>query len=359
MGTHARQTKVGINVATSGSWGTSAASATAVGAGDGHYVMDDIGAILSMQQSKDDSASQNFIGSVQVANAEQVQVTIPVLMHYHDSWMNVLYALAFGTGSTSPTQIGATTAYTNTFEPSTQKNGLYATIVQDKSVDIFEIPGAKCTGLVIATGEMGRMEARFTFIGDLVKDDSTVNTSTQISALTYPTQGLRVFLDDAVIRVNAQSGGALSAGNALDVTALTFNFSQPLDVKHVAGQTTIIEPEENDFPEITVELTGARYESSGNWNALFAGHRANTAYKMDITFTGASLATTNYGVLFQFPNMIVRPVNFNVPGGAGQITPSATFEALSTTSAPTGMTGITAPVRVTTTGVESSANPFT
>ncbi len=356
MGTHARQVKTGINIATSGSWGVGAASATAVGAGDGHYVRDDLGLVLTMQQSRDDSASQNFIGSVQSANAEAVNVTVPVYMHYKDAWMNVLYALALGTGGTSPVQLGATTAYSNTFEPSTSKTGLYATIVQDKVEDIFEVPGAKCTGFTLTAGEMGRMEGTFNFIGNLVVEDSTTNTATEVSALTFPAQGLRAFMDDAVVRINAQGGSGLaSPTDDIDVSAMTITFSQPLDARYVAGQTTIIEPCENEFPDITVELEAGR--SGTTWNAFFAGHRATTPYKMDITFTGAALATTNYAVLFQFPNVILEPYEAPVPGGAGQIIPRMTVRALSTTSAPTGMSGVTVPVRVTTTG-EATGNPF-
>ena len=308
-GVHGRETKFGLNKATSGSWGTGTADATALGAGDGHYIRDDVALQLSMQQSADDSASQDFIGSVQSANAEAVNSTIPLYLHYKDAWMNVLWALTLGTGGTSPNQLGGSTAYTNTFEPSTDKTGVYATIVQDKSTDIFEVPGAKFTGFELRSGEMGRMEVDFTFIGDLIKENSTINTATQVNALTFPTQGLRTFLDDAVIRVNSQSASALSAGNALDVTSLRIRFSQPLDVKQVAGQTTIIEPEENEFPQFEVELEGARYHST--WNAFHAGHRNTTAYKMDITFTGAAIGalSTTYGLLFQFPNMILRPVD--------------------------------------------------
>ena len=357
MAVHARETKFGLNIATSGSWGTGAASATALGAGDGHYVRDDLGLVLSMQQSEDDQAGQDYIGSVQSANAEAVTVTVPLLMHYKDAWMNVLYALALGTGGTSPTQLGASTAYTNTFEPTTSKTGLYATLVQDKSADIFEVTGAKCTGFELSSGDMGRMECSFTFMGDIVKEDSTVNTATEVAALTFPTLGLRTFLDDAVIRVNAQSGGALGSSDELDVSSLRVRFSQPLDTRHVAGQTTIIEPEENAFPEFEVELEGGRYSST--WNAFHAGHRGTTAYKMDITFTGAAIGTlaTTYGVLFQFPNMVLQPVSFPVSGGAGQVIPTATWKALSTTAAPTGMTGVTAPMRIVTTG-EATANPF-
>jgi hypothetical protein len=355
MATHARETKFGFNLATAASWGTSAASATAVGSGDGHYVRDDLGLVLTMQQSMDDSAGQSFIGSVQTGNAESVAITVPLYMHYLDTFMNIWYAVAFGTGGTSPVQMGATTAYSNTFEPATSKTGLYGTFVQDKVADIFEVPGAKCSGFTLSVGEMGRMEMSLNFIGDIVVEDSSTNTSTEVGNLTFPTQGLRSFFREAVIRINAQGGGALGSSDAIDVTDMTLTFNQPLDIRHVAGQTTIIEPEENGFPEVTMELTAGR--SGATWNAFFAGHRNTTAYKMDITFTGATLATTNYAVLYQFPNVILTPYTAPVAGGAGQIIPTVGARALSTTAAPTGMTGVTVPVRVTTTG-EQTANPF-
>src|SRR5688572_14206245 len=98
MGVDARQTKVGINIATSGSWGNAAAVATAVGAGDGHYVRDDIGQQLKQNYSRDNSAGQNFIGSVQSATTEAITAAVPMFLHYNDSWQNILWALVLGTG---------------------------------------------------------------------------------------------------------------------------------------------------------------------------------------------------------------------------------------------------------------------
>lgn len=355
MAVHARQTKVGINIGTSGSWGTGSAVATAVGAGDGHYVRDDMSIQLQMMQSFDDSAGQNYIGSVQSGNTEAVAFTVPTYLHFNDAFQNVLWALTFGTGGTSPTQVGTTTAYTNTFEPATNKTGRYATIVRDKSLMISEVPGAKFSGFDLSFGEGGRAEINWVGVGDVEKSDSTINTATQISALTFPTLGRRAFFDDMTVRVNSQSGGALDSTAKLYVTTARVRFSQPMDSKHVSGATTIIEPEENGFPEATIELEFGRYDSASH--AFFAAHRDTTAYKADITFVGPTLATTTYGLTLQFPNMVVTSYQAPVPGGASQVAPSMTLRALSTTSAPTGMTGVTAPIRVVTTGV-STTNPF-
>ena len=355
MAVHARQTKAGINLATSGSWSTGAASATAVGAGDGHYVMDDLGVQLSVNYTRDESAGQSYIGSVQTATTAAINGVIPTYLHYHDAFQNILWALTLGTGGTAPVQVGTTTAYVNTFEPATSKTGRYATIVRDKSLYISEISGAKFTGFELTFGEAGRAEIRWAFLGDTEKTGSSVNTATQIAALTFPTLGLRAHFDDLVFRMNAQAGAALGVGDALKVSNLRVRFAQPLDVRYVGGQVTIIEPEEDGFPAFELELEFARFDSATD--DYFAAHRDGTVYKADLTLTGPTLATGNYGLLMQFPHVFVQSYAAPVPGGAGQIAPRMSLVALSTTAAPTGMTAVTVPLRVTTTGV-STTNPF-
>lgn len=360
MALHARQVSIGLNIATSGSWGTGTADATAVGAGDGLYVTDLITLSPTEQYSEDQSAGQNFIGSVQVANSEAVSASIPLYLHFLDTFINPLWALAFGTGATAPTQLGGSTAYSATFEPSTNKTGLYATLVQDlthTAAMVEEVPGLKVTGFTISTEDMGRLKVEFPFVGDTVKLTSTINTATQVGNLTYPTQGLRAYLDDTVFRVNSQSGGALGASDAFAISSLTVTFAQPMDVRYVGGQTTIIEPEENGFPEVSIAVEFGRLDGSSD--DFFAGHKAGTLYKADLTMTGPAIGTlaTTYSLLLQFPNLYVSAYAAGEASGADQVIPSATFKALSTTTAPTGMTGVTVPIRLTTTGQKSS-NPF-
>ena len=354
MGVESRFSKVAIAKATSGSWGTGVAVATAVGAGDGYYVRGDLGVQLQMQRHPNDSAAQDFIGSVEVSNVEAVQVQIPMFLHYNDTFQNILWALALGTGGTAPVQVGATTAYTNTFEPATSKTGNYATVVRDKVQYISEVPGVKFTGFEITTGENGRMEITWSGVGSDEKRDSSINTSTQISALTFHNLGNRAFKGQGVFRVNSQSGGALAGGDALKWTALRVRFAQPVDSIHVGGQTSLIEPHFTGFPDLSIEITCPRFDATND--TFFTGHRANSRYKADLTFTGAAIdATSNYGLLMQFPNLEV--MKFQAPVPSGQVTPVVSFNALSTTTAPTGMTGITRPMRVTTTGTQST-NPF-
>ena len=355
MGVSARELKLGINVATAGSWSTSSAVSTAVGAGDGHYLRDDVNLALRRQVSKEDSATQNFIGMVQVSNYEAIQIQLPMFLHYRDAWQNVLWALALGTGGTAPSQIGATIAYNNTFEPVLNRTNLYATVVRDKSLMFSEIPGVVLNGFEIRSGEMGRIEIDWLGLGDLEKSDSVINTSTQINALTFPTLGSRFFMKDLIVRLNSQSGGALGSGDAVKVTAFRLRYEQPMDVKFVGGSPSMIQPLDNGFPSISLELTFARYDAASH--AFFAAHRDGTRYKGDLIFTGPAIdATSSYGLKFELPHLAVMAYDAAFPGQQ-QAEPKIVLDALSTTSAPTGMTGITKPIRVTTTGI-ASGNPF-
>ncbi len=351
MAVSPRSSKVGINIATSTAWGT----ATALGAGDGVWVTDDIKDSLSMQVDEDDSAGQDFIGSMQVANHNVPKIEIPTLLHYNDSFQNVLWALACGTGGTAPAAIGTTTAYTNTFEPATNKTGLFATIVRDKVTFISEIPSAKCTGFELSFGDNGRGMVTFMFTGAKTNIDSAINTSTQISALTFPTQGMRAFFKQLVFRLNAYSGGALSASEAFDITDLKLKYEQPLDELYKAGADYVIEPEDNDYPDISLDITFARLTSATD--DFIGYHRDNTSLKADMTITGPTLAGSNYKLLFQFPNLIVSTAPVEFKSGAENVQPAVTMKAYKAASAPTGMTGVTKPFRITTTGV-STTNPF-
>jgi len=352
MAVSARNKKVGINIATTTAWGT----ATAVGAGDGVWVTDDLKVQLKMQVDEDDSAGQDFITSMQVANNEAVKAEVPTFLHYNDAFQNVLWALACGTGGTAPSQVGTTTGYTNTFEPATNKTGLFATIVTDKVQYIEEVPSAKCTGWELSFGDNGRAEITWMFVGNKAKVDSSINTATQVSALTFPTQGMRAFFKQAVFRVNLASGGALATTDALTITDLKISYQQPMDALFVAGLDYIIQPEDDKYPEISVEWTFARLDSASD--DYIAYHRDNTAVKADLTLTGPTGAGAgNYSILMQFPRLIVTEAPVVFKKGAENVAPSVKAMAYKASSAPTGMTGVTKPFRVTTTGI-SSTNPF-
>jgi hypothetical protein len=330
MAVSPRSSVVGIAKATAGSWGT----ATAVGSADGVWVTDDLKASLSMQIDEDDSAGQGFITSMQVANHNAIKAEVPTFLHYNAEFLNLFWALACGTGATS------------TFEPATQKTGLYATIVRDKVEFISEIPSAKCTGFELSFGDNGRAEIVWMFTGTKEVVDSAINTSTQISALTYPTQGRRAFFKQLSVWIATAGATTLSASNAVRLTDLTFRYEQPLDEKFVNGQDYVIEPEDDAYPNIEVDFTFARLDSTSE--AYIGYHRDNTNLKCQLLFTG----TSTYSLKVEFPRLIVKeaPIEFK---GTENVAPQVKFGAYKADAAPTGM-AVTAPFRITTVGGETT-----
>jgi hypothetical protein len=273
---------------------------------------------------------------VQTATTKAIESAIPAYLHYNDTFQNVLFALALGTGGTAPSRIAVTTAYTNTFEPATNKTGRYATIVRDKVAVRQRGAGREVHRL----RDLGRRERphagglevhrrhREERLGDQHQhadqraDVPDARPARLLRRLRHPPEQRRA--------------AARSARRRDEVHQPEGDLRQPLDTKYVGGQLTIIEPEENGFPDVTIELTFARFDATSH--AFFAAHRDGTKYKADITFTGAAIdATSFYGLLLQFPNLDVDIDESKMPGGAGQVEPKIRLKGLSTTAAPTGM----------------------
>jgi hypothetical protein len=308
MAVSPRSSKVGLAIATSSSWGT----ATAVGAGNGVWVIDDLKASLSMQVDEDDSAGQDFISSLQVANHNAIKAELVTLLHYNDVFQNQLWALACGTGATS------------TFEPATQKTGRFATIVRDKVEFISEVPSAKCTGFELSFGDNGRGIVTWMFTGTKEVVDSAINTSTQVSATT------------------------LSTSDEIKVTDFKITYEQPLDELFVNNQDYILEPEDNAYPNIEVAMTFARLDSTSE--DYIGYHRDNTALKMEalLTYIGGSKS-----LKFEFPRLQVAEAPIEFKAGAENVQPEVVMKAYKAAAAPSGMS-VTAPFRITTEGTNTT-----
>jgi hypothetical protein len=348
MAVSARETRFGFNIGST--WGT----AVAVGAGDGHYLFDDLEARHSQQVSLNDSAGQNFVGSAQLGFTSAPTGSIKTYCHYDDAFQNILWAAALGGGDTTPDLVSGT-VYDGAFVPIVQNN-VVGTIAYDKGFDVTEFSSVKLTGFELRSADMGKLELVFPFIANNEILGSVTNDTTQIAALTFPTLGLRAFLRQGVLRVNAASGGALaSPTDDYQVTSIGIRYAQPYDTIHVGGQRTIIEPRDTGFVGAEIQLTLPRGDTKSD--DFFAWHRDGTLLKADFVLTGPTLEATVYRLSFEFPNLIVssEPV-YPVPGGGGQMAPTVMLTAMAALSAPTGMT-TTTPLQVFTRG-QMSTNPF-
>jgi hypothetical protein len=108
----------------------------------------------------------------------------------------------------------------------------------------------------------------------------------------------------------------------------------------------MIEPADNEFPTVSMQVTFPRMNTVSA-NSLYGHLTAGTAFKADITYLGAYINSTDrLTTLYQFPYVELQ--DFATPTqGAAQVKPTATFMVKEASSAPTGMTGVTKPFRLT------------
>ena len=103
---------------------------------------------------------------------------------------------------------------------------------------------------------------------------------------------------------------------------------------------TIDEPVSDDIPDITLRLTFPKYQSA----TYFTDWDANTAKKLDITFTGNLLGGATYRTAtLTFPHLKYATVD--APEGRGVIPNTVEFNVLSASAAPAGMSHTT-PFRI-------------
>jgi hypothetical protein len=199
------------------------------------------------------------------------------------------------------------------------------------------------------------MEVSFPIVGAKTTYDSTVNINSTVGGATAVSGGQRVFRKDGRFRMNVQSAGGLGASDEIGIAKeITFNAGRPLASEdHVFNQNYIIAPDDDGYPEYSLEVTYARMNTIAA-NSLAIAISAARTFKADWTFTGTHInSTTQRSLLFQFPAL--QLYSYKAPiTGPNQVRPQATFRAKLASAAPTGMSGVTNPFRLTITNMNSA-----
>ncbi len=252
-------------------------------------------------------------------------------MRYDPGSLGVAIALLFGTAG-SPDNKGAG-AYRHTFQWANENYGNFLTFALEKVSKIFEVPSAKPMSLDFSVAD-GLIKGSMGFIGDLVKDDSVINTATQMDAVTYKDRGNRMKFKEAVVKMNSQVAGDVSSATALEVSDMTIHYERPQDNPYKAGSPSIIEPVESAHPIVTVDLTFPRMNAV---NAAFfaTDFIAELEQKMEIIITGTLIGATFYRYMeLQFPRLRIIECDYTwsevIPG-------HIKLQAEEPTSVPTGM----------------------
>jgi len=336
--------KVGLN-----SWGV-AASVT-----KGTRFLDDGAVKYSPIFVEDRSFGETELGPAEYGDLNPTNATLTGQARYEDH-NHILRALAMGSPATvaiSTSAAGQVTSWRHVIDMAPSIDGLAATFAFDKKLFTEEITTAKVCGFGETVGEGGIINETFQILGVAPTDISSININSTIYGASYPALTGKLFRNQGVVRMNLQSGGALGASDTLVFTgAIEFTFNRPHDSVFAYGSRDIIEPGANEFPVISARIMLER-ANTVTVNSLRVGLRAGTAWKADVTYSGAFINSTDrYSRLYQFPYVEIQDHDTRA-AGAGQIKPIAVAMLKKPAAAPTGMTGVTHAFRLTEVKVNS------
>lgn len=332
-------------------WGT----AVACGANNG-ILLRPTSIKKSAEVMIDDSLG-NFFSKDGSLGAIKVEGDLPAYLRYDGG---VVDLLAFVMGfAAAPVQQGATAAYNYTFTQPNLVDGIFATFAMNMKNYVREVPSLKVAGFTIK-GEAGKpLEITFHCIGDNFIIDSAVNTLTTFNDVTYFETANRIRFSEGVFRINDQADIALADAHKVYPSSFELKFMRPMEGRHTgqytvtAGsskQEVIDEPQASGMPEVTLNLTFPRHTST-TWLAALGN---DARKKADITFTGGLIESTYYrSMKFWFPNLQLS--SNDVTDEQGIIQEPLTFISHGCVTAPTGMTGVTTPLRVSGTNRKTTS----
>jgi len=176
----------------------------------------------------------------------------------------------------------------------------FFTFVTMRNGVIWEIPSCVCYKLSLKMGN-GKLQGSIGLRGNFLKNDSVINTETEIDALTPEAEANFIKVQHGVLRMNDEGDTALDSGDILETADLQLDLERTVDAQISLGGNFISRPKESVFKH-TAKLT-LPYATAANV-ALFDKFVAKTAQKMDIVFSGPLLGgTTHYALSLGFPRM--------------------------------------------------------
>jgi hypothetical protein len=223
---------------------------------------------------------------------------------------------------------------------------------------VVEYPSVKPTGFTInGSGDKSQYSFQLKGIANTVVVTGAANSTTHFSALTYSTAANLVKFTHTRININAQGGADFNdSGNGTDrvyPNSITIEANTPYDRDFLADRTTTnskvgqtAEPQRSGQPEITVTLGFPEMVALTDLLAF----QNETMKKMEIYMYSSASASAK----FQFPNLQPLQPTADI-SGVGRIPQTLVYRALDCATAPSGMTGITEPMRITLINSVSSA----
>jgi hypothetical protein len=251
-------------------------------------------------------------------------------LQYSPGEMGSLIGALFGT-LVAPAAQGGTAAYKHIFTWADAVTDFF-TFVTERPGDIWEIPSCVPNKLSLKVGD-GKLQGSISLRGNMLNNNSAVNTATQVDALTPETSGNFVKFQHGVLLMNDQADGALAAPTDTLITSdLELTFERTMDAQLSMGATYVAQPTESMF-KISVKIKFPYITAANTWLDMFT---TMAPQKMSITFQGALAAVAYpYEVQFNFPRLkLIAPPDIKLED---IISGGLEFVAEEAAAAPTGM----------------------
>lgn len=271
-----------------------------------------------------------------------------------------LMAYVLGT-SPSPTQTPPSTG-TTYLHVSDLANGLakFFTLVLARKAQASdsalwdEYASAMMARLTIRGSGNGRVTWAAELVCGKLSLASSTNTATETDAVTVPDPLAAVRFVDGIFRLNAQAGGSLSSGDKVSLSGFELEIMRPLSKDFLLdGTKAVSQPGEEDACMVKLSVDLQSYNATTYKTAWAAG----TEYKADLKFSSGVTPSGGAELYheFQLPRLVMEEDPQANLAGRGRVSHRVTFKAIKATTAPTGMTGVTQPVRLNTLDADTAA----
>lgn len=339
-----RSEKLEFGIVHAGTWG----SAATIGALNGMYI-DSISPLTPVQdQIPFEVMGKDFLDCYHKGN-QNIDVTVSGPLNWGNAeWRWIAHAIGDDTYS-------GTGTHTMTLQ---DESSVFLTAAATLDDMIIEYESVKATGFTLSQNN-GYWQVELRGIANTINvgTDAT-NSSTNFGNLTYNsgTCGDLLEFQETQVLMNDQSDVALDMGTGANACypneiIIEYNgnyardFLTTLDNSSDHFQTS--EPQRDGYPECTITMNFPEITSQDELHDFQDGDYK----KMRIRIKESA---SKY-VDISFPNLRYLQPTVDASGGAGRVPQTLVFQALACSTAPTGMSGITAPFRFTLYNSHTSA----
>lgn len=299
----------------------------------------------------DESYAQDWVGTTEKGDEQPITPEFKMRLRYEQG-ADSLIAAVIGSPA-APTVVSSQAAtslvayqHVITLAPEATK---FMTLANNMVNYIQEIRTFKPMGIKVSVGQGGRLMLAVPIVGDTTTYLDSLNTSVSIAAASAATPGNAAWRRQTRIRMNDQSGGALGSTDENNfIKEFSINLLRTYAQDFVANSEVITEPDDDGFLDPTLEFTFARMNTVSA-NSLVVALKAAGTFKIDLLMQGTYINShTRRSILWEFPAVQFQSGGYGATvTGHGLIRPTAKFKLKGANAAPSGMSALTAPARVT------------